>query len=175
MNIFYECSCLRKQGVPCWKHPTTHVSHSPEGTVGKFSFWALIHFFICSHAFSVSSFFHYFDTPARSQRTDERRILPFNVILYFPLSRCFHIHCHVIREENFLEAVLMMFEKPLQCIFSNFMKILNFPVGRDWLVPVLTGCAVIPSLGCSGALNFQVVFQVIQENSKRKHIHSKKL
>lgn len=51
----------------------------------------------------------------------------------------------------------------------------KFSCCRDWLVPVLTGCAVIPSLGCSGELNFQVVFQVIQENSKRKHIHSKKL
>lgn len=139
MNIFYERSFLGKQGVPGRKHSPAQTSRSPEGIVVLFSFWALIHFFICSRAFFISSFFHYFNTPARAAnntRSGEKFSSLQLVILYFPLSRRFHIHCYVIREENFLEALLMMFEKPHQCISSNFMKILNFPVGvRDWLIP----------------------------------------
>lgn len=162
MNIFYECSCLYKQAVPGRKCSLAHAAHSPAGVVGKFSFWALIHFFICSHAFFVSSFFHYFDTTARSQRTVERRIPPFNVILYFPLSRCFRMHCYVIRKENFLEAVLMMFEKPLQCISSNFMKILNFPVGRDCWIPVLVYFASILNLWSFNFLKVVVFKKSVQ-------------
>lgn len=90
----------------------------------------------------------------------EKNSLPFNVILYFPLSRRFHIQCYVIREANFLEAVLMMFEKPLQCISSNFMKILNFPVGcRDCLIPVL----------CFRSQNCW--FRVIWTSQKVQHNH----
>lgn len=62
--------------------------------------WALIHFFICFHASSISSFFHYFDTSEEAKRM--KREESFNVILYSPLLVFFSVRVGRDKSRNVL-------------------------------------------------------------------------